>query len=96
MAAEGDPVALRLCLERILPARKDRPVSFPLPKAGTAAEGAVLTEGLIASVAAGEVTPSEATEVASLIEKHVRIREASNFEARLQALEKRIGNGDAK
>jgi hypothetical protein len=32
----------------------------------------------------------------SLIEKHVRIRDASNFEARLQALEKRIGNGDAK
>jgi len=47
-------------------------------------------------VAAGEVTPSEATEVASLIEKHVRIREASNFEARLQALEKAIGNGDGK
>jgi hypothetical protein len=96
LALEGDPVALRLCLERILPARKDRPVSFPLPKAGTAAEGAVLTEGLIASVAAGEVTPEEGNVVASLIEKHVRIRDASNFEARLQALEKRIGNGDGK
>jgi hypothetical protein len=43
-----------------------------------------------------EVTPSEAIEVASLIEKHVRIREASNFEARLRALEERIGNGDVK
>jgi hypothetical protein len=31
-----------------------------------------------------------------LIEKHVRIREASNFEARLRALEERIGNGDVK
>ena len=31
-AKEGDSVALRLCLERILPPRKDRPVSFALPK----------------------------------------------------------------
>jgi hypothetical protein len=27
----GDPVALRLCLDRIYPARKDRPVTFALP-----------------------------------------------------------------
>ena len=31
-AKDGDSVALRLCLERILPPRKDRPVSFALPK----------------------------------------------------------------
>jgi hypothetical protein len=30
-AKEGDTTALRLCLERILPPRKDRPVSFSLP-----------------------------------------------------------------
>jgi hypothetical protein len=30
-AKEGDATALRLCLERILPPRKDRPVSFSLP-----------------------------------------------------------------
>src|SRR3984957_8596577 len=34
-AKEGDPTALRLCLERILPPRKDRPVSFSLPQLGT-------------------------------------------------------------
>ncbi len=28
MALAGDGVALRLCLERLLPARRDRPVSF--------------------------------------------------------------------
>jgi hypothetical protein len=38
-AKEGDSVALRLCLERILPPRKDRPVSFALPKIESAADG---------------------------------------------------------
>ena len=32
LAMDGDTVALRLCLERIYPARKDRPVTFPLPR----------------------------------------------------------------
>ena len=31
MAKDGDTIALRLCLDRIYPARKDRPVKFALP-----------------------------------------------------------------
>ena len=31
-ALEGDMAALRLCLERVLPPRRDRPVVFDLPK----------------------------------------------------------------
>ena len=31
LALTGDMAALRLCLDRILPPRKDRPVSFTLP-----------------------------------------------------------------
>ena len=32
LAKDGDLTALRLCLERIAPPRKDRPVTFSLPK----------------------------------------------------------------
>jgi hypothetical protein len=32
LAKEGNPMALRLCLERLLPPRKDRPINFTLPK----------------------------------------------------------------
>jgi hypothetical protein len=31
MVLNGDPVALRLCFERLLPARKDRPIELNLP-----------------------------------------------------------------
>jgi hypothetical protein len=31
LAKSGNPMALRLCLERLLPLRKDRPITFALP-----------------------------------------------------------------
>src|SRR6516164_11739327 len=32
LALAGDASALRLCLERLMPPRKDRPISLPLPE----------------------------------------------------------------
>lgn len=54
MALAGDSVALRLCLDRLAPPRKDRPVQFPLPRMATArdAAGAVLE-----AVSVGDLTP---------------------------------------
>src|SRR3954453_17402723 len=37
LAKSGDTVALRLCLERIAPVRKDRPISLALPSMNTPA-----------------------------------------------------------
>jgi len=34
LAKSGNPMALRLCLERLLPPRRDRPIIFALPKLG--------------------------------------------------------------
>src|SRR6476469_4946603 len=38
MALGGDMVAMRLCLDRLAPPRRDRPVPFSLPKIETAAD----------------------------------------------------------
>jgi hypothetical protein len=42
------------------------------------------------SVSDGDITPSEAEAVAKLIEVQARIREASEFERRLQSIEEKI------
>jgi hypothetical protein len=57
LAKEGDTTALRLCLERIVPPRKDRPVSFSVPLIANANEAASLMSALVAAVASGGVTP---------------------------------------
>jgi hypothetical protein len=93
-AMEGDPVALRLCLERIVPPTKDRPISFDMPRIETSKDCSTAMVSLLLSVASGEVTPEVGATVATLIEKHARIREVSDFEARLKALEEKLNGKD--
>src|SRR5690242_16581472 len=90
LALQGDTVALRLCLERILPPRKDRPAPVRLPTLETAADAAQATAAIVQAVAAGELTPSEATELSKLVEIFARTLEVSEFETRLAALEQRL------
>lgn len=87
LALGGDVAALRLCLERLLPPRKDRPVTFPLPKLEDASDLTSISGALLAAAARGELTPSEASEFAKLIEGHRRTIETAELERRLAALE---------
>ena len=87
LALDGDTVAMRLCLDRIMPVRKDRPVPFALPPIETAADLTKATGALLAAVAAGELTPSEAAELGKLVDAHVRAIEVTDVQARLDALE---------
>lgn len=88
-ALEGDGVALRLCLDRIAPARKDAPISFELPPIKTAADTVAASSALLGAVAAGDVTPDEAGRVMALLSTHKALVEAGDLEARIAALEAR-------
>src|SRR5690348_6442647 len=59
-ALNGDKTALRACMDRLLPLRKQSPVQFPLPPITTAGELARAQAGIIKSVSRGQLTPSEA------------------------------------
>jgi hypothetical protein len=86
-AKEGDTTALRLCLERILPPRKDRPIALLMPKLSTVADAAALMAAITSAVAIGDVTTSEAAELAKLIDTYVRAVEATDLDKRLRAIE---------
>jgi hypothetical protein len=55
MALEGDTTAMRLCMDRILPARKERPVMFALPKLETAGDAVKATAALAEAVELHEI-----------------------------------------
>jgi hypothetical protein len=80
---------MRLCFERILPARKDRPVTFEMPVVATAGDAVKAAGALLAAVASGDLTPSEAAELSRLLENFTRVLEASEFEERLSKLERK-------
>lgn len=87
MAKAGDTIALRLCLERIIPPRRDRPLSFLLPVITSADDAAKLMASILSAVATGDVTPSEASDVARLVEAFTKVLETAEFERRLDVLE---------
>jgi hypothetical protein len=72
MALAGDVVAMKLCLERIYPPRKDRPVTFTLPPLASARDAADVSAAVTAAVSNGDITLGEAAEVAKLIDSFVR------------------------
>ena len=86
-ALSGDMAALRLCLERIAPPRKDAPVNFNLPPMLSAADAAKAAGAVLDAVALGDLTPIEGTHIMALVETFRRTLETTEIEARLTALE---------
>ena len=91
IALAGDTVALRLCLERILPPRRDRVVEVELPRITSAVEALDAMTNLVECVANGQLSASEADGLASLIERRAKLAELSDIEQRLSVLEKSAG-----
>jgi Family of unknown function (DUF5681) len=87
-ALEGDTTALRLCLERLLAPRRERRVAFEFPEIiETAADAVRASSMVLGECAAGNLSPSEASEIMGLISSHVRVLEVTEIESRLAALE---------
>lgn len=87
LALEGDTTALRLCLERIAPPKRDAPVTFDLPPMQSAADAAKAAGAVLDAVALGDLTPTEGAHIMGLVETYRRTLETTELEARVTALE---------
>ncbi len=88
-ALEGDTTALRLCLERLCPPRKDRPIAISLPEVTGAGDTAQAQSAVIRAVAIGEITPTEGQALTAMLEAQRRAVEMEDLERRIAALEQR-------
>jgi hypothetical protein len=86
-ALEGDVQALRLCLERLCPARKPEGRTVELPELAEAATPANQARAVVAAVATGQVPADVGKALLDGIASVCRIVEISEIEARLRALE---------
>jgi hypothetical protein len=89
-ALDGDMGALRLCLERLLPPRRDRLVTVDLPKIETAGDALKAISAIVSACAAGELSPGEADEIVGLVTTYIRTFEVTEIEAQLAALKERM------
>jgi Family of unknown function (DUF5681) len=89
-AKRGNLPALRICIDRILPPRRERPVHFAMPELRSVGDASKAISALMSAVAKGELAASEAAELSKLIETYVRAVEATELEQRLLSLEQRL------
>jgi uncharacterized protein DUF5681 len=73
LALTGDLTALRLCLERILPVRRERRIIFDMPPLEEPEDAAPAMAAIIAAVADGELSLRDAAELRNLVESFFRV-----------------------
>lgn len=89
VALTGDTVALRLCLDRIAPARKDAPVNIDLPAVASAADAVSAGSAVMAALGDGDISPEEAGRLMAVLLAQKTLIETCDLERRLIALEER-------
>lgn len=88
LALSGDTVALRLCVDRLIPALKatEHPVKM------TRLKGTLTEQGnqVLAAVTAGKLTPSEGTSMLAALSSIARITELDELIMRIETLEEKV------
>jgi Family of unknown function (DUF5681) len=90
LAEGGDMRAIRVCMDRLLPAIKDQPIAVELPPVEKPADSVEAAAAIAAAVAAGDLTATEAAKLAKVVEVYVRALDSKGFDERLGNLEHEI------
>jgi hypothetical protein len=95
LAEGGDMRAIRVCMDRLVPAIKHQPIAVEMPPIENAADSVEAVASIAAAVAAGELTATEAAELAKVVDVYVGALASRGFEERLSKLEKGISDAPA-
>jgi hypothetical protein len=76
--------------ERLLPQRRDRLVTFELPRFETAEDALKAISAIAYACAAGELSPSAAADITGLVLTYIRTLEVTGIQAELAALKERM------
>jgi hypothetical protein len=92
LALAGDLTALKLCLDRICPPKKSRPISIDLPDVKTSEGVSLAQTSVVQAVGEGDITPEEGQVLSNILELRRKSIETLEHEQRLGELEKRVNN----
>ena len=81
LALAGDPTAMRLCMERLLPPCRERAVKFTLPPIESVRDISAAMQAVTSALAKGDITPGEAATIAGVVETFARAIETTKRRA---------------
>ncbi len=90
LAKAGDLTAIRLCLDRILPPRKCRPLQVTMPKIEQPEDVLRAVNAILSAVASGKITTDEADALLRTIEAARKAIETEELHGELDELQKRL------
>jgi len=88
-AKEGNLMAVKLVLDKLIPSAKELPLSLSLPKVEGAADLPAALSAVMSAVAQGDITPGEGQALTAMLEAYRKGLEFTDLEARLTVLEDR-------
>lgn len=95
LAERGDMRAIRVCMDRLVPVIKHQPIAVELPPIEKAADSVEAAASIAAAVAAGELTATEAAQLAKVVDVYVGALATRGFDERLSKLENETGGAPA-
>jgi hypothetical protein len=90
LAFKGDTKALQMCLDRILPARRELPLKIGRLPLTTIGDLSKASERVVAQVACGRLTTAQGHSLSELIERRRKVLESEELDRRLKVLEERL------
>jgi hypothetical protein len=95
LAERGDMRAIRVCMDRLAPVIRHQPIAVELPPIERPADSVEAAASIAAAVAAGELTATEAAELAKVVDVYVGALATRGFDERLTKLEKESSGAPA-
>lgn len=95
MALEGNIHAMRMCLDRSLPIRRERCINLELRPVTSLQDLPILYQDITTGIAEGRITPSEGQCVSNILASHAQAMELVNRDRRIEEPESQIPEMEA-
>jgi hypothetical protein len=90
LAMQGNQSAMRMCMDRISPARRSACITMSLPAIRTARDVDKAAEKVTQAIRRGELTPADGGIMMNILEGRSRVIERGQLETRLEKLEENL------
>jgi hypothetical protein len=87
LALAGEPIALRMCWDRILPPRRDRPIHLNLGPVENPQQISAAGSKVVEAIGDGRITPNEGETLANVLAVQTNVVATADLESRLEQLE---------
>ena len=87
LAKGGNIRALQICLDRLAPPRKDRPVMFDLPPIQNLDDVATGKMSILAAISEGNITPQEGEVISRILDGYAGVMVNQDLQRRVEKLE---------